>query len=379
MSKETRTLLIQLVLLVATIITTTLAGAEWIFGKSFIAGEERLGWEHFYQGFHFSIPFLLVLTIHEFGHYFVARYHKVKVSLPYYIPLWLGMSPGIGTMGAFIRIKSFVESRKHFFDIGVAGPLAGFVAALGLLWYGFTHLPPIEYVFSIHPEYERFGSSYGEFVYENPEGNIALGDNLLFWFFKQYVADPTLLPNSFEIIHYPYLFAGYLSLFFTSLNLLPIGQLDGGHVMYGLLGKQRFDQFATAFFIGFTFYAGLGLFSIQDFATQNDDLFTQQQLYLVLYVYFLYLCFKKMADDRSTPLIMSLVVVLAQLATSYFFPQIEGYAGFLLFAFILGRFIGVKHPQTYNDAPLSLTRKIIGWLAIIVFLVSFSPQPFIVH
>src|SRR5690606_30910348 len=153
---------------------------------------------HFYEGFAFSLPFLAVLTIHEFGHYFMAKYHQIKVSLPYYIPLWFGISPGIGTMGAFIRIKSAVQSRKQFFDIGIAGPLAGFVAALILLWYGFTYLPPIDYVFGIHPEYARFGHSYGQFVYENPEGNVALGDNLLFWFFKIYVAVPDLVPHNFE-------------------------------------------------------------------------------------------------------------------------------------------------------------------------------------
>lgn len=379
MSKENRTLLIQIILLIVTVITTTLAGAEWIFGRSFILGDDRLDMTHFYQGFAFSLPFLAVLTIHEFGHYFMAKYHQIKVSLPYYIPLWFGISPGIGTMGAFIRIRSAVQSRKEFFDIGIAGPLAGFVAALVLLWYGFTHLPPIDYVFAIHPEYARFGHSYGQFVYENPEGNVALGDNLLFSFFKNYVADPELVPHKFEIIHYPYLFAGFLSLFFTSLNLLPIGQLDGGHVLYGLIGKKHFDTVASVFFVLFAFYAGLGMFRIQDFATGNDTVFNQQQLYLVLYAYFLFLCFRKISDNSSTPLMLSLIVILAQLSLSYFYPQLEGYAGFLLFIFILGRFLGVKHPETNDEHPLSLPRKILGWIAVIVFILSFSPQPFIVY
>jgi Zn-dependent protease len=98
---------------------------------------------------------LSILTAHEFGHYFVALYYRVKVTLPYYIPLPPGFM--FGTMGALIRMKSPVYSNKQNFDIGIAGPLAGFVVAIVFLGYGYSHLPPLEYVFQFHPEYQQYG------------------------------------------------------------------------------------------------------------------------------------------------------------------------------------------------------------------------------
>jgi membrane-associated protease RseP (regulator of RpoE activity) len=397
MSPNTRTHFIQAALFIATVITTTMAGAEWMYGNTFsfvidfirsliklTSGEEvpfpgeAMGWDHFIKGFQFSIPFLAILTIHEFGHYFTAKIHKVKVTLPYYIPLWFGISQSIGTMGAFIRITSVVRSRLKFFDIGIAGPLAGFVAALVVLWYGFTHLPPPEYIFTIHPEYARYGLSYPQFVYENSAGNIALGDNLLFWFFKTYVADPARLPHAYEMIHYPFIFAGYLALFFTSLNLIPIGQLDGGHILYGLIGKKKFDVVAPVLFGIFVFYAGLGIFRPESFATARDQDFYNQLLYLFFYIYFIYICFRRACDTPTTALMISLIIVVAQFGVSYLRPDMEGYSGFLPFIFILGRFLGIKHPETEQNEPLNLPRILLGVFALIVFIISFSPMPFII-
>jgi membrane-associated protease RseP (regulator of RpoE activity) len=105
-------------------------------------------WNDFYSGLPYAICFLTILTAHEFGHYFTAVYYKVRTTLPYFIPL-----PPIplmfGTLGALIRIKQPVKSTQQHFDIGIAGPLAGFVFAMGFLWYGFTHLPPPEYIFEV--------------------------------------------------------------------------------------------------------------------------------------------------------------------------------------------------------------------------------------
>jgi membrane-associated protease RseP (regulator of RpoE activity) len=397
MQSSARTYLIQGILFVVTIITTTLAGAEWMFGNifSFVynfyamlggvdpasaaeAQEKLLGWPQFLQGLHFSIPFLAILTIHEFGHYFVAKAHQVKVTLPYYIPLWFGIPQSIGTMGAFIRIKSVVTSRLKFFDIGIAGPLAGFIAALAVLWYGFTHLPPVDYIFTIHPEYSRYGSSYPQFVYDNASGNLVLGDNILFWLFKTYVADPDLLPHPNEMVHYPYIFAGYLALFFTSLNLIPIGQLDGGHILYGLIGKKRFNVIAPLLFGFFAFYAGLGLFRAESFATGNDGAFYEQLIYLALYIYLLYICFKRVSENNGTAFMVSLIIVVAQFAVSYLRPDWEGSTGFLPFVFILGRFLGIKHPETEENEPLDTPRIILGVCALIIFVISFSPNPFII-
>ena len=382
--KITRTHLIQLLLFVATMITTSLAGAEWMFGSifdlPFLEIPNPLGWSHFWQGFQFSIPFIGILTVHEFGHYFTAKRHHVNVTLPYYIPLWLGIGQSIGTLGAFIRIKDIIRSRKKYFDIGIAGPLAGFVAALGVLWYGFTHLPTLDYIFKIHPEYQKFGMGFARVVYANAKGNqILLGDNILFSFFKNYVADPTRLPPPQEMMHYPYLLAGYLALFFTSLNLIPIGQLDGGHILYGLVGNKTYKKITPILFFIFVTYAGLGIFQVTDFETPSDEMFWQQMGYLGIYILFLQWCYSRVSeDDARTGWLLALLTVVVQFGICYIWKGTEGYSGFLAFAFLLGRVLGIYHPPTDDTAPLSRARQILGWLSLIIFILCFTPKPLII-
>ena len=343
-------------LFLITLITTTMAGAEWMYGRLFIPfeGMVTLGWTEFVAGFQFSLPFLAILTVHEFGHYFTAKANHVRVTLPYYIPLWLGIGQSIGTLGAFIRIQDFINSRRKYFDIGIAGPLAGFVLALVVLWYGFTHLPPPEFIFTIHPEYKKWGLDYGLYAYKNvPEGTVALGDNLLFNFFKTYVGDPARLPHPYEMVHYPYLLAGYLALFFTSLNLIPIGQLDGGHILYGLIGRKWSQRVSPVLFIAFVFYAGLGMHKPTDFAVPTDEAFFTELGYFALYVVFVYLAFSRIAENsegnpRMNALIITLSVVIAQLVVSWFRPDIEGYSGFLAFGFVLGAAFGHLPPRNGN-------------------------------
>lgn len=382
MNSRTRTYLLHGGLFLLTLITTTMAGAEWMFGRLFIPieGMETLGWAEFVAGFQFSVPFLAILTVHEFGHYFVARANQVRVTLPYYIPLWLGVGQSIGTLGAFIRIKDLINNRQKYFDIGIAGPLAGFVLALVVLWYGFTHLPPPEFIFTIHPEYQKWGLDYGRYAYQNlpPGGSVGVGDNLLFNFFKNYVAEPVRVPHPNEMIHYPYLLAGYLALFFTSLNLIPIGQLDGGHILYALIGRERFGWVAPALFIVFAFYAGLGVFKPADFAVSSNEAFFGQLGYFALYVFFLSLAFSRINENRTTVWLITLSVVAAQLLFSWLKPDWEGYSGFLVFVFVLGRFLGIYHPETELDKPLNTQRKLLGWLALLIFILCFSPKPFLI-
>lgn len=371
-----KTLLLQILLFVLTIITTTFAGTEWIYGRSFFIDETGFGWpkwigiEQIFEGLKFSVPFLLILTVHEFGHFLTAWKYGIKCTLPYYIPFWTGIMSSIGTMGAFIQIKGQIKSRKEFFDIGIAGPLAGFVMALIVLYYGFTHLPPIEYIFSIHPDYEKYGPDFANFVYKDLKGLFYLGDNILFWLFKTYVADPTLVPNKFELIHYPLIFAGYLSLFFTALNLLPIGQLDGGHILYGLFGKKTHDILSPIFFIAFVFYAGLG--TVNPYTDLENMLFN-----VGLNMVFLYFLFRKVFEETMNVWLVAVSIVAGQFVVNYFYPEIHGYNGWLLFAFIIGRFLGVRHPETENEAPLDLKRKVLGWISLAIFILCFSPKPFI--
>ncbi|WP_435355620.1 site-2 protease family protein [Emticicia sp. SJ17W-69] len=376
---QNRTLLIQIALFVVTLLTTTITGAEWIFGRPFFFGETPLGWQEFFEGFKYSIPFLGVLTIHEFGHYFVAKKHKTEVTLPYYIPLWIGgLSSTFGTLGAFIRIKERIQSRVKYFDIGIAGPLAGFVAALFVLWYGFTHLPNLDYVFNLFPIFKQYGNDYGKFLETTPDYiSIKLGDSLLFNFFEQYVATGEL-PHPYLYTNYPIIFAGYLSLFFTALNLFPVGQLDGGHILYGLIGDRAFNIVSPILFSIFVFYAGLGFFNAHEFTTTDTKAYLELVGKFILFIGFNYLCFSRITENQISNWLIALSVVAIQLIISYFYPTIEGYSGFLAFGLMIGRFLGVYHPPTYDRQPLSLERKVLGWLALIIFILCFSPKPFVI-
>ena len=373
--KNTRYYAKKILLFVLTFITTTLAGSEWVTNRIPFYSPDY-SWADFLTGMHYSIPFLFILTVHEFGHFFTAKYHKVEVTLPNYIPGWLGFlgTVSFGTFGALIRIVGPIRSRKQFFDIGIAGPIAGFVVALCVLFYGFTNLPEPEYIFEIHPEYEQYGLDYADHVYDNGEEmmGISLGNNLLFSWFEENIADPERLPNHREIIHYPYLFAGFLALFFTALNLIPIGQLDGGHVIYGLFGAKNHQIIAFTLYMIFTFVAGLGLITagidLGDFA-----------LYSAMYVGFLYFSFKGLGFQQSTTLMIAVGMFVAQYLTTYIFPSVTGFSGYLLFVFLLGRLIGVKHPVAPDDRPLSTGRKVLGWICLIIFIICFSFEPLVLE
>ena len=377
MHSEQKRILLQILLFVTTFFTTTLAGAEWCYGKLFISifpffYNPEFTWADFILGMQFSVPFLLILTVHEFGHYFTALYHKIKSSLPYYIPV-PPLLLSLGTLGAVIRLRSKVPSTRKNFDIGIAGPLAGFVMALAILYYGFATLPPAEHIFTIHPEYKQYGLDYADHVY-NPNDttilNISLGKNLLFTFFENVVADPERVPNVHEMMHYPFLFAGFLALVFTSLNLLPIGQLDGGHVLYGFVGFKKHRIVASVFFVAFIFYAGLGFEMIRP-TNPGDTLI----FWIPVYGLILYSCFMGLGLSKRDTLMYTVVVFAAQYLIMFLFPAVTGYYSWLFFGFVIGRFVGIPHPPTELEQPLDTKRKILGWIALLIFIVSFTPQP----
>ncbi len=370
MDPKIKSNLIHSSLFVVTFVTTTLAGAEWTHGKSVLV--PGYTWQDFYSGLPYSICFLTILTAHEFGHYFTAVYYKVRTSLPYFIPL-----PPIplmfGTLGALIRIKDRVKSTQQHFDIGIAGPLAGFVFAIGFLWYGFTHLPPPEYIFEIHPEYQQYGLDYANYVYrpeffQNGGFDIFIGKNLLFLFFENFVADPSRMPNVHEIIHYPFLFAGFLSLVFTSINLLPIGQLDGGHVLYGLVGHKLHRTIASVIFLGFMFYAGLGFVH----PANGWDVLIYK---IPLFVGFMYLSLRSFGLTKRDTAMYAIAIFAVQYSIVAAFPHIRGYSGWLLFAFLIGRFIGVQHLQSEVEERLTPERVALGWFALLIFVLCFAPNP----
>lgn len=368
---------LHIVLFLATLVTTTLAGAEWIYGRPFIGSGGFMDFEKFKQGFWFSVPFLAFLTTHEFGHYFMAKARKVNVTLPYYIPGWVGILLSIGTFGAFIRIKDHITSKKDYFDIGIAGPLAGFVVAVGILIYGFLNLPGDEFIYQIHPEYKNLPFDYRSYLSSslNQQETMILGKSILYNFLEGTFADPALIPHPMELSHYPLLLAGFLGLLFTAINLLPIGQLDGGHILYALIGKKAFDIVSPAALVLLVSYSGLGFFSFYGLQHAINVEDWTSLLYFIVYVYFVYLCFSRIFTNNKHNWILALSVILVQLILSKYLPTLVGYSGFLFFGFLLGRVLGVYHPPTYDPKPLSITRKVLGWLAILIFVLCISLQP----
>ncbi len=201
-----------------TVITTLLTGALWD-GVDWISDPSMFlvdPWRLFYAGLPFSISLLAILLFHEFGHYFAARYHGVNVSLPYFIPAPPGITL-IGTFGALIKSRSPFINKKQLMDVGSAGPLAGLIIAIIVLIIGIK-------LSTVQPMPAEFaGILFGE----------SLLFNLITYLVKGPIADSqVLMINSIG-------FAGWVGLLVTMFNLLPLGQLDGGHIAYALFGKSQ--------------------------------------------------------------------------------------------------------------------------------------------
>lgn len=369
---------LQILLFVLTLISTTVSGSEWIFGKSFVFHHNEMGFEQFKQGFWFSIPFLAFLTSHEFGHYFMAKYRKIRVTLPYYIPAWFVIFTSIGTFGAFIKIQEMIKKREDYFDIGIAGPLAGFVVAVGVLAFGFYSLPSDSYIFGIHPNYQQYGANYRDFLDKMPMNGevIVLGKSLIYNFLESTFADPSRIPHPYELTHYPLIVAGFLGLLFTAINLLPVGQLDGGHILYALIGKKAFKVVSPILFVSFMTYSGLGIFKLSEFSYSNTlEEGGSLLMHFAFYVYFTYLCFSRIFENKANNWILTLSVIIFQLLLCYFIPNIGGYSGFLAFGFLIGRVLGVYHPETKESKSLDSTRIVLGVIALLIFIICFSPNP----
>jgi membrane-associated protease RseP (regulator of RpoE activity) len=199
---------IHVVLFLTTLLTTTLAG-------SFQAGVNPFAdpWL-LTRGLPFSITLMSILLVHEMGHFVVSRWHGVEATPPYFIP---GPPFLIGTFGAFIRMRT-PTSRLALFDVGAAGPWAGFLVAVPAVLYGLAHS-------DVRP------------LVAGSSGGIELGDSLVFGFLARLVLGVS--PNDVTIMLHPVALAGWFGLFVTFLNLLPVGQLDGGHVIYALLGRAH--------------------------------------------------------------------------------------------------------------------------------------------
>lgn len=269
--------LIPLILFIMTIFTTLFAGALQQ-GINLFREPMKL-WE----GYPFSISIMTILLGHEMGHYFASKAHRTKATLPYFIP-----APSIiGTFGAFIKMKSPILTRKALIDIGATGPIVGFILSLIACIIGLkmSKIIPL---------------TYGEDMF-------MLGDSILFSLLVKFTLGN--IPAGQDVLLHSVAFAGWIGLFVTSMNLLPVGQLDGGHIAYALFGKWHFYISRAILF----FIAALGVF--------------------------------------------------------YWY-------GWLVWALLLV-FLGVDHPPILVwESSLSLSRRIVGILSFIIFLLTFTPAPF---
>lgn len=314
--KKKKNYLLHIGLFIVTLITTTIAGVQWVTGYP---GPYTL--EILTLGLPYSLSILFIITCHEFGHYFAAKFHKVDATLPYYIPF--PSVPGFlnfGTMGAVIRTRSPINTNKAMFDIGAAGPITGFIACLIILIYGFSNVPGVEYILAIHPDY--FSPEYGKTGIL-----LEFGDTLLFSFFRfLFVEEGQFFPPMSEIYHYPYLCVGWFGLFITAMNMMPVGQLDGGHISYSLFGDDLHYKIAI---ITFTFLFLLGIIGL--------------------------------------------------LETSFGIIIGFGWTGWLFWGIVLFFVIKLKHPPIPDNVPLDSKRSFLGYFTFFIFLISFSPAPIILR
>ncbi len=289
-----------------------LAGVQWLNRNPFDLSNISLGLTY-------AILIMLMLAAHEFGHYFAAKVHKVGATLPFFLPFpsFLLIAP-FGTLGAVIRLKTPISSRKVIFDIGAAGPIAGFVVTMAILIIGFRTLPAIEYLYAIHPEYAQMATI--------PKAGLTFGGTLFYSAVASLFAPSgAFVPPMNEIYHYPFLCVGWFGMFVTALNLIPIAQLDGGHISYAMFGN-RYHTIAQSALVGLVLIGSLGLLP-----------------YLNI-------------------------------------PFEYGWPGWLFWALILIFFLRsprLRRAPVEDETPLDGWRMAIGWLCVIIFIGSFSLSPFL--
>ncbi len=187
-------------------------------------------------GLPFAAALVAILFSHEMGHYVLARRHRVDTTLPYFIPVPFGA----GTLGAVIRIRSALPSRRATLEIGAAGPIAGFLVAVPLLLVGLARSEVRTVAAAAASPASPFAAlrawAEGRSPFGADLGVHSYGDSLVTWAAQRLVFGP--LPPSSEVFVHPVAFAAWLGLLVTTLNLVPMGQLDGGHVLYALLGGR---------------------------------------------------------------------------------------------------------------------------------------------
>lgn len=257
-----------------------------------------------------ALPLLAILLVHELGHYVAARLHRVPASPPYFLPFPL-LSP-FGTMGALITMSDRIRSRKALLDIGAAGPIAGMLVAVPVLCIGLA-------LSTVEP---RATANY-----------MQEGQSLLYWLLKRLVLGP--MPADHDVYLHPMAFAGWGGLFLTMLNLLPWGQLDGGHIAYALLGDRQ-DRIAA---------------------------WVRRGLLLVFAYNFAVMVVPVLLQRSSQPLV-------AAVFGSAFWLFWYGVTG------LMGRVSGAEHPP-FDPGELGPARRAVAVGCLILFVVLFMPAPLV--
>lgn len=233
--KRETPIFLNVALLIGAIVTTTLTGSLLVCNKMSIwepgAISEMLKMKNLLEGFlQFSLPLLAILGVHEMAHYYTSLYHGVRASLPFFIPVPPVLNLNIGTFGALISSRDPIPNRKALFDIGLSGPLAGFLVAVPISIYGILNSIPV-------PK-------------EEVTDHLLLQPPILFQLIISLMGH--LSPDQAILLH-PTAFAGWVGLIVTAVNLFPIGQLDGGHITRAVLGEnQRYVGWFSVIFLLFT-------------------------------------------------------------------------------------------------------------------------------
>jgi membrane-associated protease RseP (regulator of RpoE activity) len=316
-----------------TFFSTAIAGVFWL-------NRDPFDLSNFSAGIPYAVAILFILSCHEFGHFFAARYHKVEATLPYYLPFppvpaLFQLFLNFGTFGAVIRTKSVVPNKKAMFDIGAAGPIAGFIASCIVLCIGFLTLPGPEFILGIHPDYDftlnASSSAHGM--------SLSFGSSLLFSFFRSILTHPAsqFVPPMSEIYHYPFLCVGWFGFFITAMNLIPMGQFDGGHIIYAMFGKLHRTISRVSCFL----LLAVSLPSVLD------------------------------------ALLRSILAVIKKHEFGQIIPFAQySWSAWMAWALIALFVVKLDHPPVADDAPIGRMRMIVGFSTILIFIVSFSFNPF---
>jgi len=374
-------------LFVVTLLSTALTGAIFFIGRSvawatgdtiFSLGGIPFTTAFFIDAFTFGGALIAFLTVHEFGHYVAGRVHRIQTSLPYFIPAPL---IGIGTLGAVISIREPIPNLTKLFDIGASGPLAGFGMILILLIWAMASLPSPEYMFGVggHESLLEYIRVTGQFpdipISDAPPGSrLTLGSTLLFWALSQIFPN---VPPLYEMYHYPLLFAAWLGLFFTALNLMPVGQLDGGHIIYALFGPKWHTRISRAFiFIMLSSMIIGGVLTLPVLLTEitGNELTGEMATWFILGA-ILAVCTRRVFKGYWWQM-MLIILTLASVATVI--PDAFGwfgYFGWLPWCLLLIFMVKVDHPPVPLSHPLKGRRRVIGYFTLIIFILSFSIKP----